>query len=191
MKIQKGEPGYVKARKIKFLIGAAAEFAIVIALVALGYVKTGNRMNFFTVLAVVGCLPAAKMLVEFIAMMPYKSIEPEKYREIEEKAPLLTKVYDLVITGDDKVMPVDVLVISDHTVCGYTGNEKTDDVKVSRYLKEMLHNNRLEKITVKVFHDYTAFLARAEGMNNIMTVEQSGDRRRERKIRQLILTTSM
>ena len=63
MKIQKGEPGYVKARKIKFFIGAAAEFAIVIALVVLGYVKTGNRMNFFTVLAVVGCLPAAKMLV--------------------------------------------------------------------------------------------------------------------------------
>ncbi len=191
MKIQKGEPGYVKARKIKFFIGAAAEFAIVIALVVLGYVKTGNRMNFFTVLAVVGCLPAAKMLVEFIVLYPHHGIEREKYLEIEEKAPLLTKVYDLVITGNDKVMPVDVLVISDHTVCGYTGNEKTDDVKVSRYLKEMLHNNRLEKITVKVFHDYTAFLARAEGMNNVMTVEQSGDRRRERKIRQLILTTSI
>ena len=62
---------------------------------------------------------------------------------------------------------------------------------LSGILKEMLHNNRLEKITVKVFHDYTAFLARAEGMNNVMTVEQSGDRRRERKIRQLILTTSI
>lgn len=191
MKIQKGEAGYVKIRKVKFLMGAVAEFSIVIALVALGYVKTGNRMNFFTVLAVVGCLPAAKMLVEFITMMPYKSIEPEKYREIEEKAPLLTKVYDLVITGNDKVMSVDVLVISEHTVCGYTANEKTDDVKTARYLKEMLMNNRLEKITVKVFHDYKSFLARAEGMNNVMTVERSEDRRRERKIRQLILATSI
>ena len=191
MKIEKGQPGYLRVQKTRYLLWAVVEFAVVAAVFILGYVQTGKKENLFTVVAIVGCLPAAKMLVEFITMMPYKSIEPEKYREIEEKAPLLTKVYDLVITGNDKVMPVDVLVISDHTVCGYTGNEKTDDVKVSRYLKEMLHNNRLEKITVKVFHDYTAFLARAEGMNNVMTVEQSGDRRRERKIRQLILTTSI
>lgn len=191
MKIQKGEPGYIKARKLKFLIGAVAEFGIVTALVILGIMQTGSRLNFFTVIAVVGCLPAAKMLVEFIAMMPYASIDPDTYKEIEEKAPLLLKAYDLIITGNDKIMPVDVLVISNHTVCGYTSSAKTDDVKVSQYLKEMLKNNHLEKITVKVFHDYTAFLARAEGMNNVLTVDQSGDRRREKKIRQIILTTTM
>ena len=38
MKIQKGEPGYIKAQKIKFLVWAVLEFAIVIALVILGYV---------------------------------------------------------------------------------------------------------------------------------------------------------
>lgn len=191
MKIQKGEPGYIKARKVRYLIGAAAEFGIVIALVVLGIVQTGSRLNLFTVVAVVGCLPAAKMLVELITMMPYGSIRPELYKEIEEKAPLLTKAYDLVITGGDKVMPVDVLVISDHTVCGYTSNAKTDDVRTAKYLKEMLKSNQMEKITVKIFHDYTPFLARAEGMNNVMNVEKSGDRRREKKIRQLILTTSM
>lgn len=191
MKIQKGEPGYIKARKLKFLIGAVAEFGIVIALVVLGIMQTGSRLNFFTVIAVVGCLPAAKMLVEFIAMMPYASIDPDIYKEIEEKAPLLLKAYDLIITGNDKIMPVDVLVISNHTVCGYTSSAKTDDAGVSQYLKEMLKNNHLEKITVKVFHDYTAFLARAEGMNNVLTVDQSADRRREKKIRQMILTTTM
>ena len=88
-------------------------------------------------------------------------------------------------------MPVDAFVISDHTVCGYASSPKTDEVKVSAYLKEMLKNNHVEKVTVKVFHEYTAFLARAEGMNNIMTVDRPSDRNRENTIRQLILTVSI
>ena len=138
-----------------------------------------------------GCLPAAKMLVEYITMAPYQSIASDKCKEIEEKAPLLTRVYDLVITSPEKVMQVDAIVISGHTVCGYTSNEKTDETKAARYIKEMLHNHKYEKVTVKVFHDYVAFLSRAEGMNSIAAIEKPDNRRRERRIRHLLLTTSM
>ena len=113
------------------------------------------------------------------------------FKEIEEKAPLLTRVYDLVITSPEKVMQVDAIVISGHTVCGYTSNEKTDETKAARYIKEMLHNHKYEKVTVKVFHDYVAFLSRAEGMNSIAAIEKPDNRRRERRIRHLLLTTSM
>lgn len=191
MGIQKGEPGYIKAQKTKYLIWTIAEFAIVIVLVVLGYIQTGSRLNLFTVIAVVGCLPAAKMLVELITIWPHCSIRPDIYQEIEEKAPLLTKAYDLVITGNDKVMPVDAFVISGHTVCGFVSSQRTDGAKLSAYLKEMLKNNHVEKVTVKVFHDYTAFLARAEGMNNIMTVDRPAGRERENTIRQLFLAVSM
>ena len=73
MRTEKGQPGYVKARKQKYLLGAVVEFAIVIAIFVTGYIQTGSRLNLLTVVAVVGCLPAAKMLVEFITMAPYKS----------------------------------------------------------------------------------------------------------------------
>lgn len=191
MKIEKGQPGYIKAQKTRYLIWAVLEFAIVIALVVLGYFQTGSKLNLFTVIAVVGCLPAAKMLVEFITMAPHKSIDPEKYEEIQEKAQMLTKAYDAILTGNDQVMPVEAFVISGHTVCGYTSSPRTDEVKAARYLKEMLQRNRFEKITVKIFHDYTAFLARVEGMNNIAAVDQPDNRKRERKIRSLILSTSI
>lgn len=191
MKIEKGQPGYLKARKMKYLIFSIVEFAIVAALVILGYVQTGSKMNLLTVVAVVGCLPAAKMLVEFIAMAPHKSIAPEKYQEIEEKAPLLTKMYDTLLTVNEKMMPVEVFVISGHVICGYTSSERTDEVKTARFIKNMLEKHHFEKITVKVFHDYTAFLSRAEGMNNIATVEQADTRKKERRIRRLILSISM
>ena len=80
MRTEKGQPGYVKARKQKYLLGAVVEFAIVIAIFVTGYIQTGSRLNLLTVVAVVGCLPAAKMLVEFITMAPYKSIEEAKLR---------------------------------------------------------------------------------------------------------------
>ena len=191
MKIEKGQPGYIKARKLKYLVWAIGEFAVVAVLVIVGYLKTGSILNLFTVIAVVGCLPASKMLVEFITMAPHKGIEPEKFAEIEEKAGLITRIYDTVITGNGKVMPVDAFVISGRTICGYAGSPKANEAETARYIKEMLQNSHVDKVTVKIFCDYVAFLSRAEGMNNIATAESGGEGNREAKIKQLILSTSM
>ena len=73
MKIEKGQPGYIKARKFRYLVYAIAEFAIVIAVFVLGYMQTGTKLNLMTVLAVVGCLPAAKMLVELLRWRPIRA----------------------------------------------------------------------------------------------------------------------
>ena len=191
MKIEKGQPGYIKARKLKYLVWAIGEFAVVAVLVIVGYLKTGSKLNLFTVIAVVGCLPASTMLVEFITMAPHKGIEPEKFAEIEEKAGLITRIYDTVITGNGKVMPVDAFVISGRTICGYAGSPKANEAETARYIKEMLQNSHVDKVTVKIFCDYVAFLSRAEGMNNIATAESGGEGNREAKIKQLILSTSM
>ena len=179
MKIEKGQPGYIKARKLKYLVWAIGEFAVVAVLVIVGYLKTGSKLNLFTVIAVVGCLPASKMLVEFITMAPHKGIEPEKFAEIEEKAGLITRIYDTVITGNGKVMPVDAFVISGRTICGYAGSPKANEAETARYIKEMLQNSHVDKVTVKIFCDYVAFLSRAEGMNNIATAESGGEGNRE------------
>ena len=48
MRTEKGQPGYVKARKQKYLLGAVVEFAIVIAIFVTGYESayrcSGSRM---------------------------------------------------------------------------------------------------------------------------------------------------
>ena len=191
MKIEKGNPGYIKARKTKYLIWALVEFAVVLAIFILGYVQTGTRKNLLTVVAAVGCLPAAKMLVEFIVMYPHKGIEEEKYQEINEKAPLILRLYDMLISSPQKLMPIDALVISGHIVCGYTSSPKTDEDFLAKYLKKTLEDNHYDKMTVKIFHDYKMVLARPAGMNNIATVEQPETNRRERKIRDTLFTVCM
>ena len=87
MRIEKGQPGYLNAQKVEYLSFSRAlgEFIVVVGLVVLGYIQTGSKLNLFTVAAVVCCLPAAKMLVEFITMAPHKSIEPEKAAEVRRE----------------------------------------------------------------------------------------------------------
>ena len=189
MKIEKGNPGYVKARKMRYLIWAIVEFLIVIAVFVLGYIQTGTRLNLFTLISILGCLPASKMLVEFLTMAPHKSIALDKYREIEEKAPFVTRIYDLIITSSGKVMPVDVMVISGHMVCGYSSSKKTQAEILEKDIKNFLKSGHYEKMTVKIFHDYKAFLA--EGMNNIASVEKTDSRKKEKKIKNIILSISM
>lgn len=190
-KLKKGRPGYIQARKMRYLLWAILEFAVVIAVFAIGYIQTKSRLNVLTVVAVVGCLPASKMLVEFIVMVPFKSIEMERYQEIREKTPLLVTAYDLLLTCSEKLMSVEAIVISEHVVCGYTGNHKTDEKAVAEHLKTLLTSNNYEKMTVKIFHDYTAFLSRAEGLNNMASVSGTEPGRREKSIRANILSVSM
>ena len=189
--LEKGKPGYIKARKMRYLLWAVLEFSVVAFIFILGIVQTENRMKLLTVVAVVGCLPASKMLVEFIAMAPHKGIDETRYQEICQKAPLLTTAYDLLLTCSEKNMPVEALVISGHVICGYASSSKTDVDAVALHIKQMLGQNHFEKMTVKIFHDYTAFLSRAEGLNNMASVSHEEGTRQERAIRKLILSSSM
>ena len=90
MKTEKGQPGYIKAKKQKYLLGAVVEFVIVIAIFVTGYIQTGSRLNLLTVVAVVGCLPAAKMLVEFITL---SADMPAIRRPMRQHLPVISKTF--------------------------------------------------------------------------------------------------
>ncbi len=137
MKIQKGDAGYIRSRKIKSLIKTILQFGIVVALLILGIKQTGDKMNVLTIVAILGCLPASKSLVEFIMFLPYKSILKDMGNETKEKAPLLTFVYDMIFTSEKNIMPVDAIVISGNTLFGYSSSKKinTEDTAFASLLE--------------------------------------------------------
>lgn len=189
--MKKGEAGYITSKKKRVIIKVVLEFGIVIALLLLGIQQTGDRVNALTLVAVLGCLPASKALVELIMILPHKSIEKEKASEIQEKASLLTMVYDLVLTSEHEIMPIDVLAISNNTICGYSSSKKIDFVFATKHLKQMLAANQLSQVSVKLFDNYTAFLTRAEGMHNIAFVEKKDSVEKEERIKQVIMNLSL
>lgn len=191
MKINKGNAGYIEKRKKTAIIKVVLEFGIVIALLILGYWQTKTRLNMLTMVAVLGCLPASKALVELIMIFPHHSVKKEMADEIENKAELLTTAYDLVLTSEKNIMPIDCVVISDNTICGYTSSEKTDTAFAAKHIKQILYANQFTKVSVKIFDSYTAFVSRVEGMHNIAAVEKADHKKKEDSIRKIILNISL
>ena len=191
MKVAKGDAGYIRARKRIILLKTILEFGIVIALLILGIVETGTRQNLLTVVAVLGCLPASKALVEFVMVMPHRSIAEEMAAELDLNAELLTRAYDMVFTSEKIIMPVEAIVISGNTICGYSSNSKVDMNFIAKHLKQYLHANQFDKVSVKIFDNYTAFATRAEGMNNIAAIEKNDTKRHEEGIRHILLNISL
>ena len=62
-KALKGNYGYIKAKRNRVIIRTIIFFAISLAIFVAGYITTGTRKNLFTIVAVLGCLPACKSLV--------------------------------------------------------------------------------------------------------------------------------
>ncbi len=169
MKEKKGEAGYIRRRKRNVAIKTLTEFGLSVALLLLGIWQTGDRLNLLTVVAILGCLPASKSLVEWIMLMPHHSIKEDMAREIEEKGETLTKVYDMVFTSEKKIMPVESIVIAGNTICGYSSKQKIDTNGTAEHIKKYLRANRFSNVSVKIFDNYASYLKRVDEMKQLET----------------------
>lgn len=191
MKLHKGTAGYISAKKrqLAYIIGAVAVIAILLLMA--GYFVYGTRVNIFSVLAVIICIPVCRTLVNLIMLIPHHTTSERMELELSGVTEDLTVLYDLLVTSEKKAMQIDALVISPTTICGYTSSPQTDTEDAARHIKHMLEKNKIEKITVKIFKDYKAFKSRAEGMENIVSVEQLTSHEREEKIAQILQDISL
>ncbi len=190
-KCEKGTPGYLDYKKKIEIIRTIIYFLIVAAVYLLGYSQTGSNKNLLTIVAIVGCLPACKALVGVITRLPHHSISLETAEEIRVKCPHLTTVFDLVVTSTEKIMPIDVIVVSGDKVFGYTSSQKVDLTYASNHIKNILVQNHFKDVSVKLMNQYTGFLARAEGLENIAAVEKQSRAGHEQRITQLIMNISL
>lgn len=126
-----------------------------------------------------------------IAVFSHRVMDAEKVEEVICKTNFLTILFDLVITSKEKSMPMDCIVISDNTVCGYTQNSLVDADETAAHIKSILSFHQFDKVSVKIFKDFKSFLIRAEGMNNIASVEKNEADNREEQICQIILSISL
>ena len=171
MKINKGEAGYLRQKRKNIATVTFLEFLITLGLFVFGVVNKGLTFNLFTIIAAVVAIPTLYSLIKLIRIYPYQSINEAREIEIAGKTESLTVLYDLVIKCDRKYVPIRSVVISDNIVCGYTNDRSVKTDPTAAYLKAELENNGIEKVTVRILHDYVSFLSRAEGMQNIATIQ--------------------
>lgn len=165
MKIKKGDYGYIPAQKKKTILITVVCFGLCLAVFIAGLiVNKMNRLNMFTFVAIMGCLPSAKFAVGMIMILIQKELPREAYEKIHGHMGELTCAYDLVITAYEKNTSIGAVAICGYEVAAYTHSEKTDIPFAEEHITTILKGNGY-KAHVKIFSEQKAYLERLDYLN--------------------------
>lgn len=139
-KLQRGEHGYIDCQKKKRMTGTIIWAVIAAFIFILGLaLNKWSKSNIFTIVSMLCVLPMAKLLVSYIVIAPYRTVEEGLYQEIMRLVKEEDTVFtDLVITSPEKIMNLDFLIIAGNDVLGLFGRKKEMAEKCSEYLKKEL-----------------------------------------------------
>lgn len=151
-RVKKGQFGYIKYRRMLYLVFAIIIFAMAIALYIAGVKTTGSNKNLLTIVAVLGALPASQSLVTSILGFRAKCCTKEMYDKIENRLDKdMVSLYDLFFTTYDRNYPVYHIVMKDHCVCGIMDTSKHSTQMFEKYVEETFMKNGIKGISVKMY----------------------------------------
>ena len=184
-RITKGQYGYIAYQKKFTLIRTLIYFALCAAVFIIGFVTTGTRRNLLTIVAVLGCLPAAKSLVNTIMFMRAKGCDPDTHDLIEkamEKAGSASEesgkgigtAYDLYMTSYNTNYPISHLAVCGNMITGLIPGAGTDVTNAcEKHMEEQLKMGGISGMTIKIFGDTPKYVARLEKLGELEAAEHS------------------
>ena len=163
----KGTSGYLRTQKNYEILRTVLYFAISLSLFIAGWVTTGSRENLLTIVAVLGCLPACKSLVEMFMFLRYKGCNEQDAAQIAAHTDGLTGLYDMVFTSYEKNYEIHHMTICGNTLCGYTSDPKFAEQAFYKHIQDILKKDNYREVTVKIFHDLDKYLKRCEQLKDL------------------------
>lgn len=152
--------GYLQSQKKYEMIRTAIYFAISLSLFFAGLAATKTRNNLLTIVAVLGCLPASKSLVEAVMYCKYKSLSAQAAELINAHADGLSCLYDAVFTTRERTYAIGHLAVRGNTVAAYTEAEKLSEADCVKHLETCLKFDRYTGVTIKIFKDAEKYAER-------------------------------
>lgn len=163
----KGSYEHAKYKRTVDIIITIFLFLLSLGLFVIGYVTTGSKKNLLTIVAVLGLLPACKMVVDVIMCFRVKPVEESVKEGIDASIGKLYGLYHMYFTSYDKNFPIDHLVITSNSVIGLCSNPKFDEKLFITHLKDYMRKDGIKDITIKIFDDYNKYLNRLSEINNL------------------------
>ena len=167
----KGSFGYIQNRKRFTAVRTVLYFALSISLYVAGYVTTGSNKNLLTIVAVLGCLPSCKSAVNFIIFLRAKGCSQELRDAVKKFDTELTSFYDLYFTSYQKNYQVSHMVLKGNVLCGITESVKRDVNEAQKHLEQMLLQEGIKNMTVKIFSDRRKYIDRLSQLTELETEE--------------------
>ncbi len=147
-KKERGEHGYLKYKKTVLTLGLIGVLAASVGIFILGLaLNKWEVRNIFSVVAVLGVLPGAKLLTLLIVITPHKSMDDKEKAFIDG---LLREndlvFYDAVFTSSERPMHLDAIILTGHQIIGYTTQKKDKLDKIEAYFKHECEIRKLDMV---------------------------------------------
>lgn len=166
-KAVKGQFGYLAAKRRLVLLRTVIFFAIPLSLFAAGIIATGSRRNLLTIVAVLGCLPACKSLVNLILYMRAKGCSDEAHRILKASEGSLEGMYDMYFTSYKQNFAISHMVSAGKNLCGFTEDPGCGTKACEEHLGIMLAQGGCRDITVKIFTDLNKYCERLRQLGGL------------------------
>ena len=141
-------------------------FACCIGIYLIGYLTLKTNKNIWTIIAILGVLPASKSAVSMIMFIRYKSIDETTYNAILNVKGNIPVIYELVFTTNEKSYYIKSAACSDSTVIMYT-DEKPDKIKeITEHVNNCILREELKGYSLKIYGDLKQYTDRLSEMNN-------------------------
>lgn len=165
-KARKGNFGYIRQEKMRRLLVTLGLFAIPLAFFFVGLIlNDGDRKTIYTVIAVVGCLPACRSTVNLILIWTKQSIDQSLYEEISSNAGQLTMVYELYMTTYEKNLMFESIAVCGEEIACLALRAEKNGIFFEEHIQKILRANGY-KSHVKVFSDKKHFLERMASLSS-------------------------
>ena len=146
----KGKRNYINSQKGYEILRTILYFTISLSLVA-----------------VLGCLPACKSVVDMIMFLRFQSCSPESADRIEAHKEGLAGMFDVVFTSYEKNYKIDHITVRGNTICGFSENAKFEEQAFCKHLDSMLKKDNFKNTTIKIFIDIQKYTDRLEQMKEL------------------------
>lgn len=162
-KVSKGDFGYLKHKKKMNLLKTVVSFAAVLIVFITGIIINKTRNNICTIMAILLVLPAAKMMVGYVILLPHRSVKKELFDALEASRGALCVCYDCVFSNSKSPIGVQAVVITENSVCAYSDEEKADKKLFETSVRDFLKNDKLNA-NITLYKDEKAFLNRVKSL---------------------------
>ncbi len=153
----KGDYGYYSYEKKKRIGIVALMFGLCMVIFITGIIMTGTRKNMFTLIAILGVLPAAKWAVQMVMILLQKPIDPNVYETTEKIAGELTHGYELCVTAYEGRLSLDAVVVCGNIIAAYSSAQKGKFEFMETHVRKIIHGNGLGNPTFKIFRKFDQY----------------------------------
>ena len=184
----KGNFGYLAAKRRQAAARTALYFAISLSLFVAGIVTTGSKENLLTIVAVLGCLPACKSLVNVIMLFRATGCSSHVKEAVCPVQGRLIGMYDMYFTSYQKNFAISHMVVEGKIILGYTESPKCDTKACQEHLQAMLKQGGFKDMTIKISDNLEAYLGQLKNLNGM---EQDNNPQRDDEVRVILYDISL